>query len=207
MPFGCTMPEPGAPGISLRKKPRCSRSSKPTGCLPSSASCFVSRIARKRGSIRSGSISSGRLPSSPSSTALSVPCPLPVAPSEPNSSIFTRRTKPSRLASSICDAKRHAAIIGPTVCELEGPIPILKRSKTLTFMACLVRCDAGLNVMLLHRTSSGIDRIKTAWQWDSGVKRPAGKALRRICDDFRRICDRRPGCGWRCWHGGGDADE
>ena len=24
-----------------------------------------------------------------------------------------------------------AAIMGPTVCELDGPIPILKRSKTL----------------------------------------------------------------------------
>jgi hypothetical protein len=35
----------------------------------------------------------------------------------------------------MCDAKRHAAIIGPTVCELEGPMPILNRSKTLTFMA------------------------------------------------------------------------
>jgi hypothetical protein len=28
-------------------------------------------------------------------------------------------------------AKIIAARIGPTVCELDGPIPILKRSKTL----------------------------------------------------------------------------
>ena len=28
-------------------------------------------------------------------------------------------------------ANRRAARIGPTVCELEGPIPILKRSKAL----------------------------------------------------------------------------
>ena len=27
--------------------------------------------------------------------------------------------------------KRRAATIGPTVCELDGPMPILKMSKTL----------------------------------------------------------------------------
>ena len=32
-------------------------------------------------------------------------------------------------------AKRLAAIIGPTVCELEGPMPILNRSKALTHLA------------------------------------------------------------------------
>jgi hypothetical protein len=42
----------------------------------------------------------------------------------------------------MCDAKRHAAIIGPTVCELDGPMPILNRSKTLTFMASFAGCDA-----------------------------------------------------------------
>ena len=31
-------------------------------------------------------------------------------------------------------ANRRAARIGPTVWELEGPIPILKRSKTLSSM-------------------------------------------------------------------------
>ena len=32
----------------------------------------------------------------------------------------------------------RAARIGPTVCELEGPMPILKRSKTETAMACFL---------------------------------------------------------------------
>jgi hypothetical protein len=47
------------------------------------------------------------------------------------------RTAPSApadpLRSSRC-AKVQAAFIGPTVCELEGPMPILNRSKTLTAM-------------------------------------------------------------------------
>jgi hypothetical protein len=30
--------------------------------------------------------------------------------------------------------KRPAAVIGPIVCELDGPMPGLNRSKTLTFM-------------------------------------------------------------------------
>jgi hypothetical protein len=41
------------------------------------------------------------------------------------------------------EAKRQAAIIGPTVCELDGPMPILNRSKTLTFMETLLRWVGG----------------------------------------------------------------
>jgi hypothetical protein len=34
--------------------------------------------------------------------------------------------------------------MGPTVCELDGPTPILKRSKTLTGMAgAALRADGG----------------------------------------------------------------
>src|SRR3954466_5059981 len=36
----------------------------------------------------------------------------------------------SALSASI-STKRHAAVIGPIVWELDGPTPILKRSKTL----------------------------------------------------------------------------
>jgi len=35
-------------------------------------------------------------------------------------------------------AKRAAARIGPTVCEDDGPMPILNRSKTLTAIGCSV---------------------------------------------------------------------
>src|SRR5690606_15682922 len=46
-------------------------------------------------------------------------------------------------SSSQCETKRAAARIGPTVCEDEGPIPILNRSKRLTAMA-RVPCDCRL---------------------------------------------------------------
>ena len=39
------------------------------------------------------------------------------------------------VSSARRSANRFAARIGPTVCELEGPIPILKMSKTLMFIA------------------------------------------------------------------------
>ena len=56
------------------------------------------RIRARRGSTSSGSMRSGRQPSRPSITALSVPCPLPVAPSEPYSSTRTPRTAASASA-------------------------------------------------------------------------------------------------------------
>ena len=43
------------------------------------------------------------------------------------------------VRSSSSSAKRFAARIGPTVCELDGPIPIENRSKTL-IMAILSPC-------------------------------------------------------------------
>jgi hypothetical protein len=55
-----------------------------------------------------------------------------VAPSDPNSSDRTRVARPSSPSSTSDWAKRWAARIGPTVCELDGPMPMLKRSKMLT---------------------------------------------------------------------------
>ena len=57
-----------------------------------------------------------------------------MAPSEPYRVERTRATArmcPSR--ASRC-TNRRAARMGPTVCELDGPMPILKRSKTPTAM-------------------------------------------------------------------------
>jgi hypothetical protein len=48
-----------------------------------------------------------------------------------------------QAASPSRRAKVQAAFIGPTVWELEGPIPILNRSKTLTAMAQLVNGISG----------------------------------------------------------------
>ena len=64
-----------------------------------------------------------------------VPCPWPVAASEPYRSTRSDATSarcPEALSSS---ANTAAARIGPTVCELEGPIPMEKRSKTPTAIA------------------------------------------------------------------------
>ena len=82
----------------------------------------------------SGSIVSGASPIRPRMTPRSVPWPLPVAPSEPYSSTRTLATCGISPSASRPEANISAARIGPTVCELDGPMPILKRSKTETAM-------------------------------------------------------------------------
>src|ERR1035438_3263822 len=65
-------------------------------------------------------------------TARSVPCPRPVTPREPYNSIWILpAATPFRPA-----ANNRAARMGPTVCELDGPIPILNNSKMLVFSEC-----------------------------------------------------------------------
>ena len=64
-------------------------------------------------------------------TALSVAWPLPVKASEPNSVTSTRAARATAPSDASPAAKAAAAFIGPTVCEDDGPTPILKRSKTL----------------------------------------------------------------------------
>ncbi|MDT4858562.1 hypothetical protein FQZ97_930370 [compost metagenome] len=87
-----------------------------------------------RGPICFGSIRSGHSPISPMTVARSVPWPTPVADSEPYRRTSTRRTCASRPRSRSAVANSAAARMGPTVCELEGPIPILNRSNTLMAM-------------------------------------------------------------------------
>ena len=77
---------------------------------------------------------SGISPCKPSITALWLPWPLPVAPNEPYSSQRTRLTCAAAGSASKAFTNRAAAFMGPTVCELLGPIPILKRSKVLMAM-------------------------------------------------------------------------
>src|ERR1700678_4100089 len=64
-------------------------------------------------------------------TALSVAWPLPVKASEPRSATSTEATRPSAPVAESPPANAAAAFIGPTVCDDDGPIPILKSSKTL----------------------------------------------------------------------------
>src|SRR5262245_14643136 len=82
-------------------------------------------------SISSDSMVSGRYPSRPSRTAGSVPWPRPVAASDPYSSTRTSATWASTPVASRSSTKFAAARMGPTVCELDGPMPTLKSSNTL----------------------------------------------------------------------------
>ena len=91
----------------------------------------LSRTAAARAATVDVSIVSGRSPSSPRITARSLPCPRPVAPSDPNSSTRTRATSASSPSSARPWANVRAARIGPTVCDDDGPMPIEKSSKML----------------------------------------------------------------------------
>src|SRR3954470_20572073 len=125
MPFACSG------SFSRRWKISASSGSSATSCLPSSLTTWLSAICATRFATESTSTVFGSSPSSPSSTARSLPCPLPVKPRLPNSSTFTLAVSASWPSVSSRSANRFAARIGPTVCELDGPMPILKMSKTL----------------------------------------------------------------------------
>ncbi len=199
MPFGWN-------GSARRRwKTRSRASSKAIRRLPSSVSAFASRIPAMRPGMVAGSMRSGASPSRPSSTALSLPWPLPVAPSEPNSSARTAWTRSSRPSSPRPCAKRSAARIGPTVCELEGPMPILNRSKTLMATGSLSKDRARLP----HRGEPvGHDCIfATADKGrlpDCDVGHPCNDTLprvrqRRATFRVRRVrrCRRSRGAQWR----------
>ena len=65
--------------------------------------------------------------------ASKVPCPVPVAARDPKTSTLMSATFPSDSPRRLM--KVAPARIGPTVWELEGPMPTVKRSKTLSGMA------------------------------------------------------------------------
>src|SRR3712207_3460388 len=140
---------------------RCSTTSSSTekamGCSPASRSLPSRRTASTRGWAATGSTRSGCSPSRPRTTALTLPCPCPVAPSDPNSSHRTPATRPSRPSSRSRDAKVQAARIGPTACELDGPIPTLNRSKALMVtrtslsLAGVLRPDRRLGTQLVYQ--------------------------------------------------------
>ena len=107
----------------------------------------ASRTPATSGSAATGSTVSGCSPVSPSTSAFTLPWPCPVAPSEPNSSTRSPATRGIRPSAASVSVNMPAARIGPTVCELDGPIPILKSSNALIAMARLLsaaprRCGA-----------------------------------------------------------------
>ncbi len=64
-------------------------------------------------------------------TATSVPCPIPVLASDPYRCTCTSTTSASAPAARIRSRNSPAAIHGPIVWELLGPIPTLIISKML----------------------------------------------------------------------------
>jgi len=123
-PFGCRVFAPGGNIVSRRSR-RSRTSSNSMSRLPASRSRFIARISAIVLSITAGSIEAGSFPASPSNTARSVPCPNPVSANDPYRSTCTRSTSSSLPLWSSSRANLHAARIGPIVCELEGPTPIL----------------------------------------------------------------------------------
>ncbi len=71
----------------------------------------------------------------PEHDALSVRWPFPVHASDPSKVTFRRLRLRALVARSSAATKAAAAFIGPIVCEDDGPIPILNRSKTLIITA------------------------------------------------------------------------
>ena len=90
-----------------------------------------------------GSTVSGLSPNRPRRMARSVAWPMPVRASEPKSSVWRRAVRGRVPLASSDRAKRSAARIGPTVCEEDGPMPILKSSKRLVFTRLIVGVRRG----------------------------------------------------------------
>jgi hypothetical protein len=64
--------------------------------------------------------------------------PFPVKAREPYRSTCIRRTASMKPWDTNSLANSAAALVGPTVCELNGPMPILKISQTLVFKMRLI---------------------------------------------------------------------
>src|SRR5262245_56906503 len=124
MPFACSG------SFSRRWKMIWLAGSNATSCSPSSFTVRCSPTFATRRGTWSTSTVAGSSPSRPRMTARSLPWPLPVKPRLPNSSIFTLAVPASWPSCASRSANRRAARIGPTVCEDDGPMPILKISKT-----------------------------------------------------------------------------
>src|SRR6218665_1028634 len=144
MPFGWKA------RVSRREKARWAFSLNAIGCKPARRSWPVLRMRSSSAPMASTSMLSGSWPSRPSSTALSLPWPLPVEPREPYSLTSTRAQEASSPWCRRRSANRRAARIGPTVWELLGPMPILKVSNTLTAMGYgLWVPDSALHALVL----------------------------------------------------------
>src|SRR3984885_10221092 len=137
MPLGCEI-TPALGYIWLRRKLRSSASVKGMVLRLASAMELVLRMAAILASTVAGSTASGASPRRPRRMARSVAWPMPVRASEPYRSTVTVAVFSRRDEAASSRVKRRAARMGPTVWELEGPIPILKSSKRLVFTVAIV---------------------------------------------------------------------
>ncbi len=100
---------------------------KSTICAPDATGSRPLRVTNSiNAGISSMTTSCGLFPASPMMMATSVAWPLPVSDNDPyrlTTIWLVAVNKPLLSSRSI---KLFPAFIGPTVCELEGPIPILK---------------------------------------------------------------------------------
>ena len=146
MPFGCSG------SVEALCQTRWTRASNGTVLMPSSVICPSSAARSSLSSTEAGSSSCGVSPIRPRITALSVAWPTPVSASEPYRCASTPTASSSMPLSS---RKRRAATIGPTVWELDGPMPILNKSNTLMSILCLLLfyCEARSYAAALMPTS------------------------------------------------------
>ena len=115
-------------GSRLRRCITTSSTENGTGCSP--ASTIAARATAPPatiGSAATGSTRCGCSPSRPRTTALTLPWPWPVAPASRTARRGRGRRRGSRSSARSPSANRWAAFIGPTVCELEGPMPDLEQ--------------------------------------------------------------------------------
>ncbi len=158
MPFECTGSK------STRLKISWWPVSKAMRRLPSKLSSRAVAMVFTRCVTDTVSTRSGTSPSSPSKIATSVPWPWPVWANEPYNST-SRRAMRSKSAGIISNRNRRAARIGPTVWELDGPMPILNMSNREIYMEA---ADVWRGSVLCHSrplaSIRGYDRLRMQTQ-------------------------------------------
>src|SRR5450755_4170059 len=103
--------------------------------------------------------------------ARSVPWPMPVSASDPYSRTAISCVSERRPSRSSPSTKSCAARIGPMVCELDGPTPILKMSNTLKVMLETHSCVGERQQARIAAYGCGIDA-------DRLLRCKAGKIVR-----------------------------
>src|ERR1700733_4350465 len=181
----------------------CIGSSKAMSCVPSRRSRPLARMRASVGSMLSGSMVSGCPPSSPASTARSVPLPAPVRASEPYSRTAISLVACSNPSRRRLSANSRAARIGPMVCELDGPIPTLKMSKTLRLMtfnlAPTDRSWGAIDAYPVCNVTLTLSCFATTLRGSNATPQPAQPRPRALVRPLRRA---RSKCGGEPHAGG-----